>query len=129
VYVSWLANPVLIITACPHYNRLQVAALAGHGEKRPYGTVTVFQNKAQIPRPYIVVGIMSCEGSIAEEAAILNAMLFRAADLGADAVLLGVPAIGAENLDPDRIDIRFNNPMWFGDGNKRAYRAHAIKFQ
>jgi hypothetical protein len=84
-----------------HYNRLEVAPFAGPAkvpkeQRRPYGTVKVFQTVADIKRPYEVIGMMSCEGSAGEEAAIVRAMLYRAADMGADGLLLNSFRAGAE---------------------------------
>src|SRR3974377_695750 len=80
---------------CPHYNRLQVAAYTGDNvvQKKPYGTIRPYQTLEEVGRPFEVIGLMTCEGSAAEEAGILKAMLYRAADMGADGVLLGGPRI------------------------------------
>lgn len=121
---------------CRHYNRLQVAAFTGgHVTRKPYGTVTaVFQRPEDVKRPYKIIAMLSCEGSIGEEAGILNAMLFHAADLGGDGVLLGVPRVAAEKTAaPDANDATTSvnvNAGWgvLINGNHRAYRCQVIQF-
>jgi hypothetical protein len=39
---------------------------------------------------------MSCEGNVNEEAAIMKAMLYRAADMGADGILLSAKGFGQD---------------------------------
>jgi hypothetical protein len=114
-----------------HYNRLQVASFAGPAKptRKPYGTVQVFETPEDVKRPYEVIGMMSCEGSAAEEAAIVNAMLYRAADMGADGVLLNSARAGAEDVTGQRIDVRLGWAAMIGGGNQRAYRAQAIRFK
>ena len=113
-----------------HYNRLQVAAYAGHTTRKPYGSASVFQKVEDIKRPYEVIGMLSCEGSVGEEAGILNAMLYRAANMGGDGVLLGVPTASAENLSAgNRIDLLSGWAATVGSGNRRAYRAQVIRFK
>lgn len=116
---------------CRHYNRLQVAAFTGGAvTKKPYGTVKPFSTAADVKRPYEVIGLMSCEASAGDEAAVLNAMLYRAADLGADGIILNPPKIGAEDVTGSRVDVRLGADAWIlGNGNQRAYRAQAIKFK
>jgi len=49
--------------------------------------------------------MMSCEGSAGEEAGILNAMLYRAADMGGDAIVLNVPQVSAESVSVNKMDL------------------------
>ena len=112
-----------------HYNRLQIAPFFGSLPRRQYGTVKVFQTVDDIKRPYEVVGMMSCEGSAAEEAAIVNAMLYRAADMGADGLLLNSARAGAEDVSGNKVDVRVGWMTLLGNGNQRAYRAQAIRFK
>src|SRR5947208_17123315 len=114
---------------CKHYNRLEVAAYFGPGQKKPYGTIRPYERPEEVGRPFEVIGFMSCEGSAAEEAAILKAMLYRAADMGADGLLLSPAKIGAEDVNGQRIDVRFGWMAMIGNGNQRAYRAQAIRFK
>ena len=72
--------------------------------------------------------MMSCEGSAAEEAAIVKAMLYRAADMGADGVILNPPKVGAEDVTGGKVDVRLGWVALIGGGSQRAYRAQAIKF-
>ena len=72
---------------------------------------------------------MSCEGSAGDEAGILNAMLYRAADMGADGVLLNdVPRVPGEQVGGS-VSYRYGWAALVGDGDKRAYRAVAIRFK
>lgn len=119
---------------CQHYNRLQVATFAGSGPKKPYGSAQVFEKAEDIKQPYTVIGMVSCEGNTGEEAGILNAMLYRACDMGGDGVLLGGHRIGAEDLSDSantKIDFRSGWATLIGSGNsnRRAYRAQIIKFK
>src|SRR5215472_18470595 len=76
---------------CPDYNHLQVATFYGpHFQpvKKPYGTVTPFDSAKDVNRPYQVIAFMSCEANAGDEAKILTAMLYHAADIGADGIIL-----------------------------------------
>jgi hypothetical protein len=126
--ISWLTagcEPVR------HYNRLQVASFAGPIKpiRKPYGTVQVFPTPTDVKRQYEVIGMLSCEGSAGEEAAIVNAMLYRAADMGGDGILLNTAKAGAEDLSGQRIDVRLGWAALAGGGNSRAYRAQVVRFK
>jgi hypothetical protein len=118
-----------------HYDRLQVAAYAGSGKtiRKPYGSVAVFQKPEDIKRPYEIIGMLSCEGSAGEEAGILNAMLYRAADMGGDGVLLGGPRIGAEDLAGNNVTLNLREGwatlMGTGNSDHRAYRSQIVRFK
>jgi hypothetical protein len=122
------------VTACApvhHYNRLQVAAYISLPRK-PYHTVKVFQTPDDVKRPYEIVGMMSCEGSAGEEAGILNAMLYRAADMGGDAIVLNVPQVSAESVSVNKMDLDGRDnalAVMKGYGGRRAYRAQTIRFK
>ena len=128
---------LVFITACepcPHYRRLEVAAFSGpekvdKSARKPYGTIQPYEKVEDIGRPYKVIGFMSCEGSAAEEAAILKAMLYRAADMGADGILLNPNKVGAEDVKGESINVQMGLWGMIGSGNRRAYRAQAIKFK
>lgn len=64
--------------------------------QKPYGTVKLFQSKEEVPASYDVIAIMSVEGKAGEEAAFMKAFLYRAADLGADAVIFHRVSLAAE---------------------------------
>lgn len=90
----------LLLIGCepvPHYNRVQMASLTGqpnkvpikqHGKVKPYGTVKLFQSRAEVTTPYEVIGIMTVAGEPGDEARFITAFLYRAADMGADAIIL-----------------------------------------
>jgi len=121
---------------CPHYNRLQVAAFYGtdpRPAKKPYGTVIPFDTPNDVKRPYRAIGFMSCEGTVGEEGGILKAMLYRAADMGADAIILNASGISQESITPNNQKLNVNVTTgligeMIGNGNKRAFRAQAIQF-
>src|SRR5438876_11619945 len=86
--------PHLVITALlhgcettPHYNRTKVVNVGTPLPKKPYGNVKLYQSKEEVPSSYDVIAIMSVEGKAGEEAQFIKAFLYRAADLGADAVI------------------------------------------
>ena len=86
--------PLLVITSLllgcestPHYNRTKVVNVGTPLPKKPYGSVKLYQSKEEVPSDYEVIAIMSVEGKAGEEAQFMKAFLYRAADLGADAVI------------------------------------------
>jgi hypothetical protein len=122
---------------CPHYNRLQVAAFYGPGAippRKPRLSVVPFDTAEEVGRPFGVIGFMSCEGSVGEEGGILKAMLYRAADMGADAIILNPPKISQEAIEPNGQKMNVNvttgliGEMIGNNSDKRAYRAEAILF-
>lgn len=95
-----------------------------------------FNAPQDISRPYEIIGMVSCEGSAGEEAGILNAMLYRCANLGGDGVLLGAPRVSAEDVTGNTSNINLNLREGWGtllgnnsSGNRRAYRAQIIHFK
>jgi hypothetical protein len=121
---------------CRDYNRLQVATFYGpnvHAAKKQYGTVVPFETPQDVKRPYQVIGFMSCEGNVGEEGGILNAMLYRAADMGADGILLNASSVSQEEVQANKQKLNVNVTTgligeMIGNGSKRAFRAGAIKF-
>jgi hypothetical protein len=71
-----------------HYNRTKVVTLTTPQPQRAYDSVKLYQNKEEVPGAYEILAIMSVEGKAGEEAQFIKAFLYRAADLGADAVIL-----------------------------------------
>jgi hypothetical protein len=115
-----------------HYNRLNVASFAGHVQRfptppqRPYGTVKVFETPGNVGQPYDLIGMMSCEGELREEAEIVRAMLYRAADMGADGVILGG---AAQPVQSGNVNVRVGWAAVLGNGGAHGFRAQAIKFK
>jgi hypothetical protein len=72
----------------PHYNRTKIVMIGATLPKKPYGTVKLFQSKAEVTGSYDVIALMSVEGNPGEESAFIKAFLYRAADVGADAIIL-----------------------------------------
>jgi hypothetical protein len=96
-YIAVFAVLMLILgcESTPHYNRTKVVTVGTPLPKRPYGSVKLYQDKAEIPGVYDVIAIMSVEGKAGDEAAFIKAFLYRAADLGADAVIFQRVSIAA----------------------------------
>ena len=120
----------LLVTACepvPHYNRLQVATLVGNLPKKSHLDIKTYMSPSDIAGKYQVVGILSCEGSAGEEAGIINAMLYRAADLGGDGVLLGTGSMSGEEVKGSSVNVRLGWAALIGGGDQRAYRAEVIR--
>ena len=120
---------------CPHYDRLQVAAFYGtvKPHRKPRTAVIPFDTPTKVGRPYRVIGFMSCEGTVGEEGGILKAMLYRAADMGADGVVLNAHSISQEEIQPNGQKMNFNVTTGLigetiGNGSKRAFRCQAILF-
>ena len=134
------------IEPCPHYNRLQVATYYGTNApvKKPYGTVAPYYNEGEVKQPFERIAFMSCEGQMSEEAAILKAMLYRGADMGADGILLNAGGIGQEEMGVipiqgegqstsvhvtrESINVRWGWMSQVG-GNTFVFRAQAIRFK
>ena len=138
--ISMLVLLALVVSGCApcrHYNRLEVATFYGqspHPKKKRYGTVLPFQAPEDVKRPYEAIGWMSCEGKMSEEGGILNAMLYRAADMGADGIILNPEIrkisqepIGSQNIQTINVGVRQGWVTSIGR-NTFAFRAEAIRF-
>jgi len=113
---------VFLFVGCepvPHYNRVRVASVTGEpvkvppklwGKVKPYGSVKLLQKRDEVTAPSEVIAIMSVQGERGEEAGFIDAFLHRAADLGADAIILDPPSVA------------FNQ-------KEGIYRAEAIRFK
>jgi hypothetical protein len=77
---------ILGCESTPHYNDTKIAVLQKY-PKKPYGSVKLFQSKPDASVKYDVTAFMSIQGNAGEEAAYINAFLYRAADIGADAII------------------------------------------
>ena len=119
----------------PHYNRTKVLTFEAPLPKKPYGTVKLFQSKTpygsiqdEIAVKYDVIALMTVEGRAGEEAAFIKAFLYRAADLGADAIILyrGSVVAGQEGLGGGA-----NGTFGFRENPSQdaVYRAEAIHFR
>lgn len=119
----------------PHYNRTKVLTFANPLPKKPYGTVKLIQSQtpygtpqAEIEGKYDVLALMTVEGHAGEEAAFIKAFLYRAADLGADALILyrGDVVGGQEGMAIAAKSgaFGFTNPS-----QDAVYRGEAIHFQ
>jgi hypothetical protein len=82
---------LLLVVGCestPHYNRTKIVMTGQSFPKKPYGTVKLFQAKAEVTGNYDVIALMSVEGNPGDESAFIKAFLYHAADVGADALIL-----------------------------------------
>src|ERR1035438_4930747 len=79
---------ILGCESTPHYNRTKMVMLGTTFPKKPYGTVKLFQSKEEVVGKYDVIALMSVEGKAGEEAQFIKAFLYRAADVGADGMIL-----------------------------------------
>lgn len=114
-----------------HYGRVSVAAFMPK-DKRPYGTVKVFEKPEDLGgRDYEKIGMLTCNGSPEQEAGILNAMLYRAADMGGDGLLLDDTKVDArpERAGETRVDVRWGLMTLMGDVNRRIYKAYVIELR
>jgi hypothetical protein len=119
----------------PHYNRTKVLTFQPSLTKKSYGTVKLIQSQTpygavqnEIERKYDVIAMMTVEGHAGEEAAFIKAFLYRAADLGADALILyrGDVVVGQEGM---AIAAR-NGAFGFTNPSQDAvYRGEAIHFK
>ena len=116
----------------PHYNRVKAAAMAGEpvevpvskqGKVKPYGSVKLFQNKSEVTQKYKVLALMTVSGDPGDEARFITAFLYRAADMGADGVV----------LDPENKTSTASTQVNFGwvpsVTTARSYRAEANRFE
>jgi hypothetical protein len=71
-----------------YYNRTKVVNLAPLWPRKEFGNVKLYQSKDDVQGAYYVAAIMSVEGRAGDEAAFIKAFLYRAADLGADGLIL-----------------------------------------
>lgn len=119
---------------CRHYNRLQVVAYSGPVKaeapaRKPYGTIKPYDTAQDVGKPFEVIGLMSMEGPAADEATVLKAMLYRAADMGADGIILNPATMGSQPQSETKVDVRVGWAAFIGNGSDRAYRAQAIRFK
>jgi hypothetical protein len=135
---------LILVTGCanepvPHYERLKVSSFIGPVPHYPtpapraFGTVKVFQKFEDVPQPYEVVGLMGCDGVASEEPDIITAMLYRAADLDADAVVLNPKMSAMQDQQADEsVNVRVG---WaaalelLDHKGRRGFRAAAVKFK
>jgi hypothetical protein len=79
---------ILGCESTPHYNRTKIVMVGPTLPKKSYGSVKLFENKVDVTGQYDVLALMSVEGNAGDEAAFIKAFLYRAADVGADAIIL-----------------------------------------
>ncbi len=119
----------------PHYNRTKVLTFEKPLPKKPYGTVKLIQSQTpygsvqnEVEGKYDVMALMTVEGHAGEEAAFIKAFLYRAADLGADALILyrGDVVGGQEGMAIAAKNgaFGFTNPS-----QDAVYRGEAIHFR
>jgi hypothetical protein len=79
----------------------------------------VFDEAKKLERPHKVIALLTAEGAANEEGDLVNAMMFKARQLGANAVVM---------LPPDRPNagVVFNNILQPAD--RRVFRGNAVVF-
>jgi hypothetical protein len=118
-----------------HYNRTKVLTFEKPLLKKPYGTVKLIQSQTpygsvqnEVEGKYDVIALMTVEGHAGEEAAFIKAFLYRAADLGADALILyRGDVVGGQagmNVAVNNGAYGFTNPS-----QDAVYRGEAIHFK
>ena len=80
-----------------YYSRVKVEVIGATAAKKPYGTVEFFQSKEKVTASYDVIANMTVEGEAGDETALIKAFQDRAADIGADAVILYRGSEGPQN--------------------------------
>jgi hypothetical protein len=119
----------------PHYDRTKVLNFGNPLPKKRYGTVQLIQSdtpyssvQKNLERKYDVLALMTVEGRAGEEAAFIKAFLYRAADLGADAIILyrGNVVGGQDGMGvaTTKGGFAFTNPS-----QDAVYRAEAIRYK
>jgi uncharacterized protein YcfL len=122
-----------------YYKRLEVAEFNGGGPhvKKPYGSVVPFNTDDEVKQPYEPIGFMTFEGKMSEESGILKAMLDRAADLGADAVILNAKGMSSElvttrEMRQENVNMTYRwgwMALVAGTADRYVYRAQAIRYK
>ncbi len=80
----------------------------------------VFDETKKLDRPHKVIALLTAEGAANEEGDLVNAMMFKARQLGANAVVM---------LPPDRPNagVVFNNILQPAD--RRVFRGNAVVYK
>ncbi|MGD1086272.1 MAG: hypothetical protein ABSA47_16170 [Verrucomicrobiota bacterium] len=98
-----------------HANRVKIVMYDSKERTRSTST-EVFDlsrgGKAPI-RPYKVIALLTCEGTVNEETDMLNAIIYRARQLGADGLVIRPPA-------------RTFGLLWTDLGERRLFSGQAI---
>jgi len=123
----------------PHYYRVAVAGLNGtpsevpsskYGKVKPYGSVKLFESKDAVTNQYDVIALMSVEGHAGDEAKFVTAFLYRAADLGADAIILyRVNIVTGEEGGMAIVGKNGGFALPVNTTQDALYRAEAIRFK
>jgi hypothetical protein len=124
---------VCLLVGCaepvPHYNRVSAASMVGapvkippkqYGKIKPYGSVKLFMDEKEVTQKYDVIAKMSVSGSAGDEAKFITAFQYRAADLGADAIIFHRGAVTS--------GVNFNGFVW-SSGQDASFTADAIQFK
>ena len=87
IFIIAIAALIMGCESTPHYNRTHVLMMGQALPKKPYGSVRLYEHKQDVTGSYDLMAIMTVEGNAGEEALFMKAFLYRAADIGADAVI------------------------------------------
>lgn len=100
-----------------HYSRVKVAIY----DTTPRTATTqldYFAEGTTIPKQHKVIALLTCEGAAHEEGEMVNAINFRARELGASGVI-------QLRADQPNASVAIAHPMWQAP-DRRVFRANAI---
>jgi len=111
-----LASVVVLLAGCHNYdvngtapvryaNSVFVTVL-DPSKRKPTKSIELFANEDKIKRPHHVIAILSREGYLQDQGMIVNALIWRAKQLGAEGIIL-LGALGGNT----------SSGMIFGNGN------------
>ena len=86
-------------------------------ERAPVKRLDVYESPEKVTQPYSVIALLTCEGAAAEEGMMMNAILYRARQIGAQGVIV---------LPAERPGLTAN--LLFAGNDRRVFRANAIVY-
>lgn len=134
--IALLAAALLCSAGCEsvrHYNRTKVAVLDGvkkkERQKKPHGTVKLFQGQEEVPGPYDIIAMLSVAGKAGEEAQFITAFLYHGADLGADGVIFYRMNIATTMQGGGGFAFGKGGGFGIKSSQEAFYRGEVIRFQ
>lgn len=102
-----------------HAGRVK-AAIYNSVERTPTTHLDVYSNPQSVERLHKVIALLTCEGAAHEEGELVNAINYKARQLGAHGVVV---------IPPDRPNegLVIAHP-WFQPADRRVFRANAIVY-
>ena len=95
-------------------------ALYDSSSRNPTRELDVYNSESQIQKPHRIIALLTCEGPAHQEGELVNAINYRARQIGANAVIV---------LEADRPNekLLFSNPI-FQPADSRVFRAQAVVY-